>query len=440
MIRNCLIGLGLLGLCVPTLAQISAAPSLMNYQGRLVTPSGNPIPDGTYSIRFSLWDAASAGTEKWNRTLADVQVKNGTFSVLLDLGANAETILNGSVWLEIKIGSEAALTPRQQIVSVAYAHKANTVPDNAITAAKIASNAVTTAKIANTAVTEAKIANDAVNAAQLRNNADSLLKVSGGLMRATSSQVGVKTASPLFDFDINGTLRVANNAQMDKALYVLDNLSIGTVSTVHNPYAFSRVLSLQASTVGSFPNTTGIAFMNAAGTVGWTAGLTTDGNFTFVKHGGGTQRVTVPVLQVTGGSDVAEPFPVREASRVKPGMVVSIDPGKIGSLRLSSRPYDKTVAGIVSGANGIRTGMTLSQTGTVADGTHPVALTGRVWCYADADAGGSIEAGDLLTTSRTAGHAMKATASRRAQGATLGKAMSSLKRGKGMVLVLVGAH
>ena len=45
--------------------------------------------------------------------------------------------------------------------------------------------------------------------------------------------------------------------------------------------------------------------------------------------------------------------------------------------------------------------------------------------------------GDLLTTSDTPGHAMKVTEHSQAQGAILGKAMSGLKAGKGMVLVLV---
>ena len=35
----------------------------------------------------------------------------------------------------------------------------------------------------------------------------------------------------------------------------------------------------------------------------------------------------------------------------------------------------------ISGAGGIQTGLTLSQTGTLADGDVPVALTGRVWCW-----------------------------------------------------------
>ena len=75
--------------------------------------------------------------------------------------------------------------------------------------------------------------------------------------------------------------------------------------------------------------------------------------------------------------------------------------------------------------------------GSVADGEHPVALTGRVYCWADASHG-PIQPGDLLTTSDVPGHAMRVTDDpARANGAILGKAMTSLSEGKGLVLVLV---
>jgi hypothetical protein len=80
--------------------------------------------------------------------------------------------------------------------------------------------------------------------------------------------------------------------------------------------------------------------------------------------------------------------------------------------------------------------MMMSQTGTLADGQHPVALSGRVYCWVDASRG-AIKPGDLLTTSSTPGHAMKATNAARAQGAIIGKAMTGLKSGRGLVLVLV---
>lgn len=148
----------------------------------------------------------------------------------------------------------------------------------------------------------------------------------------------------------------------------------------------------------------------------------------------------VRVLQITGGSDVAEPYDVAAAGEVEPapGMVVCIDPDHVGKMRVSTQACDRTVAGIISGANGVAPGLTLAQEGTVADGEWPIANVGRVWCLVDADANGAIEPGDLLTTSDTPGHAMKVTDPAASQGAVIGKAMSRLESGKGMVLVLVG--
>ena len=120
-----------------------------------------------------------------------------------------------------------------------------------------------------------------------------------------------------------------------------------------------------------------------------------------------------------------------------PGSVVVIDPSSPGELKLSTSAYDRKVAGVISGANGLNPGMIMTATDTeLVDGNQPVALTGRVWCRCDATSG-AIAPGDLLTTSNTPGHAMKVTDHPKAQGAILGKAMTSLNGDTGLVLVLV---
>lgn len=140
------------------------------------------------------------------------------------------------------------------------------------------------------------------------------------------------------------------------------------------------------------------------------------------------------VLTITGGADLAEPFELSGAEASK-GAVVVIDEEHPGRLKLSAKPYDTRVAGIVSGANGINPGISLRQRDALEAGQN-VALSGRVYVQADATPG-AIKPGDLLTTSNTPGHAMKVTDHAKAQGAILGKAMSSLSEGRGMVLVLV---
>jgi hypothetical protein len=149
-------------------------------------------------------------------------------------------------------------------------------------------------------------------------------------------------------------------------------------------------------------------------------------------------------FHATGGSDFAENFDLNVETtgneamtpKAEAGMIVSIDPASPGKLRLSAQAYDRRVAGVISGAGNLKPGMIMGQEGTLADGQYPVALMGRVYCWADASQS-AIEPGDLLTTSNTPGHAMKAADAVKAQGAIIGKAMTGLKEGKGLVLVLV---
>ena len=145
-------------------------------------------------------------------------------------------------------------------------------------------------------------------------------------------------------------------------------------------------------------------------------------------------KVTTPRLEVTGGADIAEMF--KSKAVLEPGTVASADPEHEGQVHAASTPYDEAVIGIVSGAGGIQPAQTLRQPGTLADGNIPVSTGGRVWCKCDASYG-SIKPGALLTPSATPGHAMKVSDKTRAQGAILGKALTSLAEGRGVVLVWV---
>jgi hypothetical protein len=157
----------------------------------------------------------------------------------------------------------------------------------------------------------------------------------------------------------------------------------------------------------------------------------TNGDVMTLKEDG---NLFVKVLTITGGADIAEPFRMSQRDLPK-GAVVVIDEEHPGQLKLSTEPYDRRVAGVISGAGGVKPGLSLSQQGMV-EGDQHVALTGRVYVQADTSSG-PIRPGDLLTTSATPGHAMRVTDFARAQGAILGKAMTGLEEGTGLVLVLV---
>jgi hypothetical protein len=134
-------------------------------------------------------------------------------------------------------------------------------------------------------------------------------------------------------------------------------------------------------------------------------------------------------------ADCAEDFDVVGLEKVEPGTVMVIE--SEGALRSSSIAYDKRVAGVISGAGKYKPGIVLDkQEPSSSVNRMPIALMGKVYCKVDAQYG-SIEVGDLLTTSPTPGHAMKVDDPIKAFGAVIGKALQPLTEGRGLIPVLV---
>jgi hypothetical protein len=131
-------------------------------------------------------------------------------------------------------------------------------------------------------------------------------------------------------------------------------------------------------------------------------------------------------------ADCAEDFDLADEA-VEPGMVMTIDAD--GRLRAATEAYDPRLAGVISGAGGFKPAMVLDRQPQTT-GRAPLALMGKVFCKVDATHA-SIDAGDLLTSSSTPGHAMAVRDVARAAGAVLGKALRPLRGGQGLIPVLV---
>lgn len=145
------------------------------------------------------------------------------------------------------------------------------------------------------------------------------------------------------------------------------------------------------------------------------------------------------------GADCAEEFEIADSSssstgpHSQPGTVMVLD--ERGALRPSKSAYDRRVAGVISGAGEHRAGIVLGRTASKSLSQRrrkevPLALVGKTFCKVDASYS-PIAVGDLLTTSPTAGYAMKARDSTRAFGAVIGKAMQPLANGKGLIRILI---
>jgi hypothetical protein len=143
--------------------------------------------------------------------------------------------------------------------------------------------------------------------------------------------------------------------------------------------------------------------------------------------------VTVSGDVILSGADFAEDFGVVTTDNVEPGTVMVL--GEHGTLRPSEKSYDRKVAGVISGAGDYKPGLILDRQ-TSAECRLPLAMVGKVWCKADAQYG-AIGIGDLLTTSPTSGHAMRADDPSQAFGAVIGKALRPLDGGQGLIPILV---
>lgn len=127
-------------------------PKIINFSG-VITADDLLVPDGEYSILFSLYENLSGGEPLWSELHEKVQVVNGELDVQLG-GASVPNPLNltfnKQYYLGIKLNNTEELTPRISLVPVPYSVRtltANTVQNNSITSEKIAPRSVTNEKI-----------------------------------------------------------------------------------------------------------------------------------------------------------------------------------------------------------------------------------------------------------------------------------------------------
>jgi hypothetical protein len=106
-------------------ADAIAIPRILSYQGRLTDTLGVPVPDTSWSVRFRLYIQPSGGTHYWEETQT-VRTEQGLFSALLGSVTPVPSVPDaGGLYLGMRVGSDAEMTPRMRIVSAAYAYKAD---------------------------------------------------------------------------------------------------------------------------------------------------------------------------------------------------------------------------------------------------------------------------------------------------------------------------
>ncbi len=482
------------------LTAAGAAPGLagdttFTYQGSL-KDGGSPASGG-YSMAFRLYSAATGGSPLATYSAGSVQVNDGVFSADVDFGS---FYFNGADrWIEVVIGG-TTLSPRQPITRSPYAIQTRglfVTDEGNVGIGSTTATELLTLKADDANLLMLSQGNDLGPRLKFRNTESGLSTGHGtiafedsavtlasiGYIKSTSIADGLQFSNqlgPNMKITDTGLVGIGGEQNPLAQLHVLtEDWSLDPSALLNESVVVESsdaVLGLYSDPGGSRGSALVLGEFNAGilvdkwalvrntsqvgsaitfrygSSANYAANSTmmaidSDGDAYFTgRLGVGTSNpqttlhvdgnARVDVLEVMG-ADLAERFPTACGGVFEPGTVLEIDPENPGGLRVASGEYSRLVAGVVSGAGGLPAGTIMGNMPGSEDHT-PIALSGRVWVLCDAG-GAAIEAGDLLTTSGTPGHAMRASDYGRAQGAVIGKAMTGLERGQtGLVLVLVG--
>ncbi len=110
-------------LCFFLLNQQSATAQTarLGIQGILKKANGNAVDDGTYSLRFRLYEQAEGGTHIWQETQPDVEVVGGIYTATLGSVTALNVPFDTTYYLGVSVGSSSEMLPRIQLTTAPYA-------------------------------------------------------------------------------------------------------------------------------------------------------------------------------------------------------------------------------------------------------------------------------------------------------------------------------
>ncbi|HZT32874.1 MAG TPA: hypothetical protein VFA33_23510 [Bryobacteraceae bacterium] len=287
-----------------------------------------------------------------------------------------------------------------------------------------------------------------------------------------SSMVGVGNAAPTTRFQIThpNTAIALPNAAMN-----IENPTAGGQSLLSFTFAGAHRSSLRADGSGNLVLNAGSGSIFLNVDFGSPAPVLRPAGGALAVAGNLIVQGTLVAPNKSGC--VTDQFVNQSGDTLEQGDVVVLGPNQasvfhgedipVPEVDLASSPYDTRVCGIVASVHGevqeaekekpaegkarksaaragTRTRMFAAHEMEKLDSSkvgagqvgYMVTLGAYAHCKVDASAA-PIEVGDLLTTSATKGHAQKAVDTAKSAGAIIGKALGSLKKGKGKIPVLV---
>ncbi len=238
----------LLALSLPLAAFGQSVPAYISYQGKITDAGGNPVgPTAPVNrtVIFRIWNHAtdSATGNRLYSEKQNVTISGGEFSVLIGAGtpvdgetspAFSAAIFGGATRYlgvtvddgDLNLTNDPESSPRQQMVSTAFALRAQTaesvasggitltsgaLANGAVGSAALAGGAVTFDKLATNAVITAALVDGSVNGDKLLNGAVTVGKIADGAVKEEKLFNGAVTVDKLRDGAVT-LLKLANDS------------------------------------------------------------------------------------------------------------------------------------------------------------------------------------------------------------------------------------
>jgi hypothetical protein len=119
-----------LALCLAATSALAGVPQLVDYQGHLTDETDQPVPDGTYDIKFAIYGTETGQDTMWSSGFGPVDVKDGLFSHQLgSVVPFPEYLFDYDTLhhLGITVSGNAEISPRTRLTSSPFAlHADNT--------------------------------------------------------------------------------------------------------------------------------------------------------------------------------------------------------------------------------------------------------------------------------------------------------------------------
>jgi hypothetical protein len=115
----------LIGILCLTALTYAAIPRVINYQGKLTDKDDNPLT-GNFLVTFRFYDIEKEGQPIWEEGHI-LNIKNGTFNVLMGSVKPLEIDFNKDLWLGMEVASDGEMTPRIKLASSVYALNAKAI-------------------------------------------------------------------------------------------------------------------------------------------------------------------------------------------------------------------------------------------------------------------------------------------------------------------------